>query len=91
MPEEPQNNGDILDEAMNRGPLSADEAMRRANILIYNDLVETYERKMSHLQMYQNGHPETRQVIAMAADMINDMASEILIELEAAAREKMEN
>ena len=40
--------------------------------------------------MYPNTHPETREVIAMAADVVNDIASEILVELSADERAKEE-
>lgn len=84
------NNGEVIDAAMNAGPLHPDEALRRAQILVYNDLVEIYERKLAHLRMYPNIHPETREVIAMAADVVNDIASEILVELSADERAKEE-
>lgn len=91
MADDQQTNGNVIDEVLKQGPLSSEEVARRAKILVYNELGDMFERQMAHLLTHQKTHPETRQVIAMSAEFINDLATEILVELESAEREEKEN
>lgn len=71
-------NGDIIDAVIKEGPLPLHEVRRRAKIVLYNHLTVMYNREIAELQTVPTLHPETRQVMGMTAELVDELATKIL-------------
>lgn len=68
---------ELIDQILAEGPLLSEEVLRRGKISVYNVLNEAFINACFILENRPNWHPETRQVTAMEAELLMQIAAQL--------------